>query len=810
MSLQEAVAPRRGRLRLRPLSRAVTRPVSVLVLVAWVATMAVLVNRSYLQTSFNLATDLSRYGSTAQWRGVYYRGAKIGFTVRQVLPTDDGFQLEEDGQLEMTLIGATAAARIRTIAQVDDTFALRSFEFSLDPGTGPITVNGRVERPDAAGSQGDGWRLIVDVTTAGVTRTEERALAAPPLLGINLGRRLASEGLTPGDRHEWMLFDPATLSNMPVVLEVGAREVVRVGNTRLPAFRVDLELAGLQTTSWVTDTGEVVREESPLGILTVREPANRATIMAIPGLVQTDLLQAAAVVPVMSQHIDDPRDVRRLRVRLEGADLSGLDLDGVGQTFDGDVIEIMRPEPRVPGPPDPEAAQYLAPEPLIESDDPVIQAEAALAAGALVAVSARAEALTRYVNGLLDKKPTVGFPSAREVLRTKIGDCNEHTALYVAMARALGIPTRVAVGLVYMRGAFYYHAWPEVYLDEGEGQASWLAVDPTLNQFPADGTHLRLARGGLDRQTVILPLIGRLQMTVLDLELARLDARAACDAGVRAAGLAVPDPDPPARHRGLVWVFRSMIAIHDLVKTFGDFTAVDRVSLEARAGEIHGFLGPNGAGKTTTIRIIAGLLKPTAGQIVVNGHDLATEPEAAKASLGFIPDRPFIYEKLTAGEFLRFHAGLYGIDGAGVGTRVGQMLELFELKEWEQELVEAFSHGMKQRLVMCAAFLHRPQAVLVDEPMVGLDPRGARLIKNVFRKMAERGVAILMSTHTLEVAEEMCDRISIIAKGQIIARGTVDELHRLAGGTGSGNAQLTQVFLKLTGGTGLQEIDGIV
>ena len=521
MSLQEAVAPRRRLLRLRPLSRAVTRPVSVLVLVAWVATMAVLMNRSYLQASLNLATDLSRYGSTAQWHGVYYRGAKIGFTVRQVLPTDDGFQLEEDGQLEMTLLGATTAARIHTIAQVDDTFALRSFEFSLDPGTGPITVHGRVERPDAAGSQaGDGWRLIVDVTTAGVTRTHERTLAAPPLLAINLGRRLASKGLAPGERHEWMLFDPATLSNVPVVLYVGAREVVRVGNTRMPAFRVDLEFAGLQTTSWVTDTGEVVREESPLGLLTVRESADRATIMAVSGRVQTDLLQAAAVVPVMSQHIDDPRGVRRLRVRLEGADLSSLDLDGVGQTVDGDVIEITRPEPPVPGPPDPGAAQYLAPEPLIESDDPAIQAEAALAAGTVVGARARAEALTRYVNGLLDKKPTVGFPSAREVLRTKIGDCNEHTALYVAMARALGIPTRVAVGLVYMRGAFYYHAWPEVYLDEGDGQASWLAVDPTFNQFPADGTHLRLARGGLEAQMVILPLIGRLRMTVLDLELA--------------------------------------------------------------------------------------------------------------------------------------------------------------------------------------------------------------------------------------------------------------------------------------------------
>jgi ABC-2 type transport system ATP-binding protein len=250
-----------------------------------------------------------------------------------------------------------------------------------------------------------------------------------------------------------------------------------------------------------------------------------------------------------------------------------------------------------------------------------------------------------------------------------------------------------------------------------------------------------------------------------------------------------------------------MIALSNLVKQYGRFTAVDGVSLEVQPGEIHGFLGPNGAGKTTTLRMIGGLLKPTSGRIVVNGHDLATEPEAAKASLGFIPDRPFLYEKLTAGEFLRFHGGLYGMDGDAVRVRVRDMLDLFELGRWEDELVESFSHGMKQRLVMSAAFLHRPQAVVVDEPMVGLDPRGARLIKDVFRRMSAHGVAILMSTHTLEVAQEMCDGISIILKGRIIARGTVDELRRLAGGP---DDHLTSVFLKLTGGSGLQEIDELV
>jgi ABC-2 type transport system ATP-binding protein len=247
-----------------------------------------------------------------------------------------------------------------------------------------------------------------------------------------------------------------------------------------------------------------------------------------------------------------------------------------------------------------------------------------------------------------------------------------------------------------------------------------------------------------------------------------------------------------------------VIRVDGLVKAFGSFTAVDGVSLDVAPGEIHGFLGPNGAGKTTTIRVIAGLLKPTAGRVAIDGHDLAREPEAAKRALGFIPDRPFLYEKLTAAEFLRFHGGLYGIDGASAHARAGELLELFELQRWKDELVESFSHGMKQRLVMCAAFLHRPRAVVVDEPMVGLDPRGARLIKGVFRAMSGKGVAILMSTHTLEVAEEMCDRISIIQGGRIIARGTVPELHALAG---TDDPQLTPVFLKLTGGSGLQEIE---
>jgi transglutaminase-like putative cysteine protease len=490
----------------------------LVILVIWVGVMAVLVNRSYLQASANLATDLARYGSTAQWRGVYYRGEKLGFTVSQTVPLDEdpdaGFELQEDGQLQMSLLGATTAAKIRTTARVNRAFELQSFEFSLDPGTGPISVSGRVEGKD------EGLKLIIAITTSGGTRTEERHLAEPPMLTLNLARRLADAGLTPGARHQWSVFDPATLRNAPVTIDVGPREIVRAANTPIPAFRVNMEFTGLRTTSWITDTGEVIREESPMGFITVRETAERARALAVPGQMRQDLLQASAVVPEMTQRIDEPRDVQRLRMRVDGADLSSPDLQGAGQSVDANIVEIIDARRLVAGPADPAAAQYLDPEPLIESDDPEIRAEAETAVGNVTGTRARAEALTRYVNSILQKKPTISLPSAREVLRTKIGDCNEHTALFVAMARAAGIPARIAVGMAFVHGAFYYHAWPEVYIAEAGNRGLWLPVDPTFNQFPADATHFRLARGGLDKQAAIIPLIGRVKITVLDVELA--------------------------------------------------------------------------------------------------------------------------------------------------------------------------------------------------------------------------------------------------------------------------------------------------
>src|SRR6185436_10924667 len=227
------------------------------------------------------------------------------------------------------------------------------------------------------------------------------------------------------------------------------------------------------------------------------------------------------VVPDGEATINEPRDVRRLRLRIDGLDLSSPDLDGGAQRVDGTILELNDPQALAATAAGEDAARYLAPEALIESDAPEIVAEAAAALRDVTGSRARAERLTRHVNALLDKKPTVSLPSAREVLRTKVGDCNEHTALYVAMARAAGIPARIAVGLAFVRGvqgAFYYHAWAEVYIEES-GRGLWLPVDPTFNQFPADATHVRLARGGLDKQAAIVPMIGRLRIDVLDVDL---------------------------------------------------------------------------------------------------------------------------------------------------------------------------------------------------------------------------------------------------------------------------------------------------
>jgi ABC-2 type transport system ATP-binding protein len=247
-----------------------------------------------------------------------------------------------------------------------------------------------------------------------------------------------------------------------------------------------------------------------------------------------------------------------------------------------------------------------------------------------------------------------------------------------------------------------------------------------------------------------------------------------------------------------------MIRLNEVTKKYGKFTAVHPLTLHVARGELFGFVGPNGAGKTTTIRMITGVLRPTSGLVLIAGKDSVKDPIGAKRHVGYIPDRPSLYEKLTGGEFLRFVSGLWGhSESPQIEKRMDELLAMFTLTDWKDVIIENYSHGMRQKLIICSALVHSPDAIVVDEPMIGLDPRAARLMKDVLRAFVDRGGTVFLSTHTLEVAEALCDRIAILHAGRVAAIGTMDELRHQSE---AGMAGLEEVFLKLTGGHQVQEL----
>jgi ABC-2 type transport system ATP-binding protein len=250
-----------------------------------------------------------------------------------------------------------------------------------------------------------------------------------------------------------------------------------------------------------------------------------------------------------------------------------------------------------------------------------------------------------------------------------------------------------------------------------------------------------------------------------------------------------------------------LIETRNLIKRYGDKVAVDNVSFDVHQGEVFGFLGPNGAGKTTTIKVIVGLLQPTSGTVKVAGYDVQAQPMLAKASSGYVPDTPNLYAKLTGRELLQFVGDLYNMDRAQVARRIDELLRMFDLTGAAHDTVDSYSHGMQQKTSLAAALMHDPKVLILDEPTVGLDPKSARLIKDILRQLAQRGAAVMLSTHILEIAEHMCDRIGIINKSQLIAVGTMNELRTL---DATGRTSLEDIFLSLTGGAEEAEIAEIL
>jgi len=251
----------------------------------------------------------------------------------------------------------------------------------------------------------------------------------------------------------------------------------------------------------------------------------------------------------------------------------------------------------------------------------------------------------------------------------------------------------------------------------------------------------------------------------------------------------------------------TLIETRNLIKRYGEKVAVNNVSFDVYSREVFGFLGPNGAGKTTTIKMIVGLLQPTSGAVKVAGYDVQTQSMRAKALCGYVPDTPNLYAKLTGRELLRFVSDLYNLDRDQVAHRIDELLRMFDLAAAADDTVDSYSHGMQQKTSLAAALMHDPKVLVLDEPTVGLDPKSARLIKDILRQLADRGAAVMLSTHILEIAERMCDRIGIINKGQLIAVGTMEELRTL---DKTGQTSLEDIFLGLTGGAEETEIAEIL
>jgi ABC-2 type transport system ATP-binding protein len=239
------------------------------------------------------------------------------------------------------------------------------------------------------------------------------------------------------------------------------------------------------------------------------------------------------------------------------------------------------------------------------------------------------------------------------------------------------------------------------------------------------------------------------------------------------------------------------IETFDLTKKFGNLTAVDNLNLKVRRGEIFGFLGPNGAGKTTTIKLMTGLLKPTSGTVTIMSKDIQEDPIGAKENIGLIPEEPQIYDKLTGKEFLRFMGNLFTMDREKIEKKTKELLKLFDLTDRGEELIQGYSHGMKQKVAIAGALIHSPKVLFFDEPTVGLDPKSARIIKDILKIRAKSGDCIFMSTHILEIAERICDRVGIIQDGKLLAVGNMEELRKISK---EDKGDLEEIFLQLTGG----------
>ncbi|MBI4538766.1 MAG: transglutaminase domain-containing protein [Gemmatimonadetes bacterium] len=509
------------------------RIIGGLILLTWLLTVGWQVRREYFQPEVTRLAEAARaLAPGTEFYALRMGGRSVGLATSRLDTVPDGFLLDDVMTLELPALGRTGRAVVRTRVRLSPALVLQRFEFSLDSDVGRFQATGAVAGDTV---------LEVSVEAGGEPQKLSYRLSEPPIFAAVLPIRVAVGGeLEVGETYRLPIFDPSALAMRTVEVQVDAHDTIVVPDSAaydsvagawvaarfdtVPSWLITERYGGVEVSSWVDEDGRIVRASSPLGFAMERTEyeiarweLEQARLLAGSPL-DNDIILSTAVQSDVDLGDVEQHDV--LRFRLSGVELSGFELSGGRQELRGDTLIVRRERwgELEPGYSLPykkmDLKDALVAEPLIQSDDPRIMGQARQIAGWRMSWQLEpkrvAQRLTGAVNAMLEKEITFSVPSAVQVLEAQKGDCNEHTVLYVALARALGLPARTAVGLVYVDGRFFYHAWPEVWLGQ------WVAVDPTFGQVPADAGHLRFVTGGLANQVEIVRLIGKLNIEVLE------------------------------------------------------------------------------------------------------------------------------------------------------------------------------------------------------------------------------------------------------------------------------------------------------
>src|SRR5215467_5726562 len=438
-----------------------------------------------------------------EWWAVFQGGEKIGYATQTITPKMDGYEIHDYSMLRLQLLGTSQTATIQANAEVNSEWILRRFDFGLQSRNMRFSARGHV----APG------KLSIETLSAGHSTTRDIPLSQPPYVLAALKPYIATQQLEPQKEYRFWTFDPATLSQQVTTIVIEGREYIRIGDRNEAAMRVREQLKGISVVSWLDGRGRILKEESPAGLSLIRQKPEEARSLSPRRSLSLDLIAQTSIPSDVP--IPEPNRKHLLKLQLSGFDLSNFALSGGRQRLDSDRLEItleqLEPKSAVAIPvEDRRVSSFLQATPFMQSDHPQIRALAQSIVGREKDGYRVALLLKDWVYQSLAKEPTVSIPNALEVLQNKKGDCNEHTVLFNALARAAGLPAKTAVGVVYLRGAFYYHAWSEVWLGK------WISLDSVLNQFPADVTHVKFIEGDIDRQIDILQLIGKLKIHVLE------------------------------------------------------------------------------------------------------------------------------------------------------------------------------------------------------------------------------------------------------------------------------------------------------